>query len=44
DIALLERGGWVVVELNDGGISGLPEQLDPHELYRALVGRSGRGY
>lgn len=38
DIAFLQAGGWIVVELNDGGISGLPEQLDERELYGAIFG------
>lgn len=38
DVAFLSQGGWVVVEINDGGCSGLPDQLDPRVLYRALAG------
>lgn len=39
DVAFLRDGGWVVVEINDGGVSSLPEQLDPRELYAAIAGR-----
>jgi hypothetical protein len=37
DVARLASGGFTVVELNDGGCSTLPEQLDPRDLYRALL-------
>ena len=36
DVARLEDGRWTLVELNDGGASGLPPLLDPRELYRVL--------
>jgi len=39
DVAFLRDGGWVVVEINDGGVSSLPEQLDPRELYSAIGAR-----
>ena len=35
DVAQLENGDWVLVELNDGQMSGLSE-VDPDELYRNL--------
>lgn len=37
DIAELERGGWFVVECNDGGSAGLPDPNDCVEFYRALA-------
>lgn len=37
DIAFLNAGGWVVVEVNDGGISTMPELMDPRNLYAAIV-------
>lgn len=37
DVGRLESGGFVVVELNDGGASGIPGQLDPWELYDAIA-------
>jgi hypothetical protein len=37
DIARLERGGYTVIEINDGGCSVLPEQMDPRDLYRAIL-------
>jgi hypothetical protein len=38
DIAFPREGGWIVVEINDGGISVLPESLDPRALYAAFTG------
>lgn len=35
DVAKKENGEWVIVELNDGCMSGLSEN-DPHKLYRNL--------
>lgn len=37
DIGVLEEGGFTVIELNDGGSSRLPDQLDPWELYQAIL-------
>ena len=37
DVARLAKGGFVVVELNDGGCSALPAQLDPWALYGAML-------
>lgn len=38
DVARLASGGHTVIELNDGGSSIFPEQLDPRDLYRAVAG------
>lgn len=38
DMGRLEAGGFTVIEINDGGASGIPEQLDPWDLYRAMLG------
>jgi hypothetical protein len=38
DVARLATGGYTVIEINDGGCSVLPEQMDPRELYRVLRG------
>jgi hypothetical protein len=35
DIAETESGDWIVIELNDGGMSGL-SMIDPLEMYRNL--------
>lgn len=37
DIAELERGGWFVVECNDGGSAGLPDPDDCDGFYQALA-------
>ena len=37
DVGRLQDGGWTVIELNDGGCSGLPAQLDPWALYEAIA-------
>ena len=34
DVARLAAGGYTVIEINDGGSSILPEQMDPRDLYR----------
>jgi hypothetical protein len=39
DVARLRVGGWIIVELGDGQVSGLPEQADAEGFYRALSGR-----
>jgi len=37
DVARLAAGGTTIIEINDGGSSTLPEQMDPRVLYRALA-------
>lgn len=37
DVARLATGGYTVIEINDGGCSTLPEQMDPRDVYRAIV-------
>lgn len=39
DIARLPNGGWMVVEVNDGGVSTLPPEIDPRDLYDAFYGQ-----
>ena len=36
DVARLAAGGYSVIEINDGGSSILPEQMDPRDLYRCF--------
>lgn len=36
DVAQLQSGEWTLIELNDGGASGIPPLIDPRDLYRAL--------
>jgi hypothetical protein len=38
---VLASGGWTVIEVNDGGPSTFPEQLDPREFYRAVLTSRG---
>lgn len=37
DVARLATGGYTIIELNDGGCSTWPEQLDPRDVYRAML-------
>lgn len=41
DVARLAAGGWTVIEINDGGSSTFPEQLDPRDVYRAVAASFG---
>lgn len=36
DLGRLAGGGWTVIELNDGGSSRFPDQLDPWEVYARI--------
>lgn len=36
DVARKEDGGWIVIEVGDGGVSGLPLSIDPGDFYRRL--------
>jgi len=36
DVAQLIDGSWIVVEVGDGGVSGLPMGLDPMLFYANL--------
>lgn len=38
DIAQTTDGEWIVIELGDGQVAGLPERADTHAFYRALRG------
>ena len=38
DVAEREDGGWLLVELNDGGAAGVPEGGDAEAFYRSLRG------
>jgi hypothetical protein len=39
DVAKRKDGGWMVVELGDGQVAGLPERVYAEEFYRSLLGR-----
>ena len=36
DVAFLTDGSWKIVEVGDGGVSGLPTGLDPERFYVSL--------
>lgn len=36
DVAELEDGGWIIVEIGDGGTSGIPDGGSPLDFYKAL--------
>jgi hypothetical protein len=36
DLARQENGSWLIVEVGDGGVSGLPTSIEPAAFYRAL--------
>jgi hypothetical protein len=36
DIARLKNGRWVIIELGDGQVTGLPSQLDPATFYQRI--------
>ncbi|WP_394842163.1 ATP-grasp domain-containing protein [Pendulispora brunnea] len=37
DVARLADGGHTILEINDGGCSTWPEQMDPRDIYRAML-------
>jgi hypothetical protein len=39
DLARRRDGGWMIVELGDGQVSGLPRESDAGRFYSALAGR-----
>jgi ATP-grasp domain, R2K clade family 3 len=39
DIAKQVDGKWIIIELGDGQVAGLPERSDPVRFYEALAGR-----
>jgi hypothetical protein len=42
DIAERRDGAWLIVELGDGQVAGLPDNAGPTEFYRALKARLER--
>ncbi|MBL7985966.1 MAG: ATP-grasp domain-containing protein [Flavobacteriales bacterium] len=36
DIAKRKDGGWTIMELGDGPVSGLPVALEPKDFYERL--------
>lgn len=39
DLALTQTGDWLIIELGDGQVSGLPDHANAQELFRALAQR-----
>jgi hypothetical protein len=39
DIVRQQDGSWLIVEVGDGGVSGLPSSIEPEAFYRALYDR-----
>ena len=37
DIAKQQNGEWLIIELGDGQVAGLPERIDPHVFYHKLA-------
>lgn len=36
DVAREESGGWIVIEVGDGGVSGMPDGIESKEFYEKL--------
>ncbi|XYI02581.1 ATP-grasp domain-containing protein [Sorangium sp. So ce1128] len=41
DVAELLHGGWTVIEVGDGQVSGLPDHADRRDFYQELAARLG---
>ena len=39
DVAKTRDGGWMIVELGDGQVAGLPASIGPSQFYNALYAR-----
>ncbi len=39
DIAKQKDGNWIIMELGDGQVAGLPDRLDPNVFFGAIAGR-----
>jgi hypothetical protein len=39
DVARRRDGEWIIVELGDGQVAGLPDSADPRAFYAALKDR-----
>jgi hypothetical protein len=37
------NGDWIIVELGDGQVAGLPDGADPVAFYRAIAARTVQG-
>ena len=36
DVAKKENGGWIIMELGDGQVAGLPDNADKNEYYKNI--------
>ncbi len=41
DVARQEDGSWLIIEVGDGGVSGLPTSIDPDAFYQSLARLAG---
>ena len=41
DIARTKQGNWIIIELGDGQVAGLPEKVNKNEFYEALLQQNG---
>ncbi|WP_437515273.1 ATP-grasp domain-containing protein [Sorangium sp. So ce1099] len=41
DVAALLHGGWTVIEVGDGQVSGSPDHADRRAFYQELAARLG---
>jgi hypothetical protein len=44
DLARRTNGDWIIVELGDGQVAGLPDGTDPVAFYRAIATRIAQGH
>ena len=42
DVARLKEGGWTIIELNPGGVAGLPGSSEPMDFYASLAEAEGK--
>lgn len=41
DVARQNDGSWLIIEVGDGGVSGLPTSIEPEAFYRSLARLAG---
>ena len=42
DVAREQSGAWLIIEIGDGGVTGLPMSIEAEDFYRALAERTRR--
>src|SRR5690606_40582081 len=40
DVARQEDGSWIIIEVGDGGVTGIPPSIDLNRFYQALAERT----